>query len=384
MSAMPPRVTWWALACAGALQAQTPPRPRLSATTDTNSATAYYLHGMSLLTSQPSQAMAAFVWASRLQPDWAEPLYALRVATHLNNPSRLEDYLLGRGYARSREVRAIDSLTEAALLRNPVLYRGLEWKLFERYFLREYGTIVAPKDFAGTDPLLNARIAYLRSDFATAVAHYARALKRTPKAVGLYMDRGFAYFHLRQPDSAVAQMQAFIAAQAKQEQEEVVFYYRSKAFAEYAIGWIHDLRGKVEEARAAYARALAEDLSFYMAHLRLAIAAEAQRDTATALQEYALAAELRPDDPVVRARYGAALLQAGRAEEALAHADAARQTASDYAAPYLVAGKAADQLGQGDRAAVYYEAFLARAARKDAADLEHARRRLGELRGRDG
>src|SRR4051812_1229809 len=51
------------------------PRPRLPAGSDTNSAAAYYKWGTRIAVPTDTAEMALY-WASRLDPEWAEPLFA--------------------------------------------------------------------------------------------------------------------------------------------------------------------------------------------------------------------------------------------------------------------------------------------------------------------
>src|SRR6185369_14516804 len=77
-----------ALLAAGAAHAQAAPRrPALPAQSDTNDASAYYRLGMSRLSANPREAADAFWWASRLDPHWADPLYARRAALLMSNRS---------------------------------------------------------------------------------------------------------------------------------------------------------------------------------------------------------------------------------------------------------------------------------------------------------
>jgi len=124
-----------------ALAQKEPRRPKLPASADSNSASAYHEFGLNNLRSRPDEALAAFHWAARMEPGWAEPLYAKRVAYHLSAPHRLADYLLRRGYYRSKEVRAIDSLQNEALLRNPLLYRAHDMLLLYKWYERKGSTI---------------------------------------------------------------------------------------------------------------------------------------------------------------------------------------------------------------------------------------------------
>ena len=56
-----------------------PARPPLDGA-DTNHAAAYYQYGLSVLAQDPFKAADAFYWASRIDPTWAQPLYAGRIA----------------------------------------------------------------------------------------------------------------------------------------------------------------------------------------------------------------------------------------------------------------------------------------------------------------
>jgi len=55
-----------------------PKRPPLEGA-DTNQAAAYYQYGLSVLQQDPRKAADAFYWAARIDPTWAQPLYAGRI-----------------------------------------------------------------------------------------------------------------------------------------------------------------------------------------------------------------------------------------------------------------------------------------------------------------
>src|SRR5687767_1997850 len=88
-----------------------PKRPKMEAGRDTNSAGAYYYWGLGQLERNPRGAQDAFYWASRLEPSWADPLYAQRIAFHMSDLARFWKYITGTKYVlRSAEIKRTDSL----------------------------------------------------------------------------------------------------------------------------------------------------------------------------------------------------------------------------------------------------------------------------------
>src|SRR5215218_3062346 len=127
------------LAVAGApclgpsLAAQKPakpvPRPKLRDVTDTNDAQAYYDAGLTSFRDDPDYAADAFYWAARLNPGWAEPLYARRAALLAQRRLLLNALMTNNGRSRP-ELRSLDSLQFRAYMINPFLYRRLDRQLF--------------------------------------------------------------------------------------------------------------------------------------------------------------------------------------------------------------------------------------------------------------
>src|SRR5438552_18521227 len=113
-----------------ALQAQggkVPKRPNLEEGADTNFAPAYYEFGMRKIERDPQKAADAFYWATRLDPAWAQPVYARRIALLMADPRLLVGYMRGnRRFLESKEARRIDSLELRALTLDPFLNRDLD------------------------------------------------------------------------------------------------------------------------------------------------------------------------------------------------------------------------------------------------------------------
>ena len=118
-----------------------PPRPALWAGADTNSASVYYLWAMQHVGAEPVKAAAAFYWAERLKPGWADALYGRRMALLMSDPQRMVDYEDGKAYVlRNPETLAVDSLALRAAQRSPFLYTAFEkqyWELYLRTVYRE-------------------------------------------------------------------------------------------------------------------------------------------------------------------------------------------------------------------------------------------------------
>ena len=354
----------------------TPKRPRLQAAGDTNSASAYYYLGMTLLRSRPEEALAAFYWASRLDPSWAEPFYARRVAFHMSDLPRLAKYVEGdRTVVESREVKQADSLLLKAKLRNPYVYRQLDKKLIEELSLEETGTAA---DWMTGDPEFAGWIAYANGRFDRAIKEYAQALKKRPDAHALHEARAQAFYMVTQFDSAADEVGKAIEALRKKDEKEVTHLYESKAMYEYMAGLAHLRAGKPDAAREALGRALSEDLSFYLAHVRLGALARAQGDSGSATAEYALAVELSPDDAALRYDYAMLLGNRGQYEEALAHLRKATEIEPFYAPPWLALAAIYDGSGFPEQAVANYTAYLARGP-NEPAKMMQIRKRLSEL-----
>ena len=102
-----------------------------------------------------------------------------------------------------------------------------------------------------------------------------------------------------------------------------------------------------------------------MSHVHLAVVALGANDTRTAIAHAQLAAQIRPEDPIVQLVLGDALLSASQAADAATHFDAAIGSDSSYAAPYLYLAQA--RLAQDDtaRTVAALTGFLAHAGRSD-------------------
>jgi tetratricopeptide (TPR) repeat protein len=340
-----------------------PKRPKMDAGRDTNSAGAYYYWGLSQLERNPRAAEDAFYWASRLEPTWADPLYAQRVAFHMSDLGRFWKYLVGTKYVlKSADIKRADSLHFRAMLRDPFFFRRHDKVLIDRMIEEltgEYG------GFISGDPEMRAWFAYSQTRFPEAVELYAKAITKKPKDYELHAERARAFFHMGRFDSTVAEMTLALEGYRKEDEEDLVVLYESKAMYEFSIANAFIQADKLHEAREALGRALAEDLSFYVAHQRLAALSLIAGDTATAVSEYELAVQLNADDAPLRTEYGTVLVRLGKDAEAEPHLLRAIELEPWYARSYAILASAYEGLGKHAEAVAQYTKFMERAPRND-------------------
>jgi tetratricopeptide (TPR) repeat protein len=206
---------------------------------------------------------------------------------------------------------------------------------------------------------------YGDGNFTAALENYARALESARNKAYLRLERGRIFGMRGAPDSAVTEMRLALEELRKQDQEELVVLYDSKAMTQYSIATLLEGAGDAAGAREAYGEALQEDLSYYPAHMRLGLLALGKRDTTTALSELALAAQLAAGEPHIRYVNGYVLATTHHFPEALKELTTAVELEPYYALPYLQLGRVHEQMEHGPEALASYQHFLARASQTD-------------------
>ena len=285
-------------------------RPLLPPNADTNDARAYYDFGLDQIRSNPKVAASAFYWASLLEPTSADAFYARRVALLLTDPDRLSRYWAAdRNTLKRAEIKAIDSLYLHSLTLNPFFYEMLERHLQDAVIdniIRRatMGTSATPTEvryqidqyLRQLGPGESAFRAYNDGRFAEALKQYARAIKESKYKHYYRRMRGRLFFQLGNVDSALTELTLAVEELRKRDAKDLVYVYESKELLEHSIGMAYERLGKPDKAREAYGRALQEDLGYSPAHVRLGYMAIESGDTTTALSEFDIAVQLRPED----------------------------------------------------------------------------------------
>jgi predicted Zn-dependent protease len=360
------------LAAGTPASAQPPDRPRLPRDADRNDWEAYYDHGVRMLnTGLSSDAWNAFYWAARLDPTRAEPLYGMRVAIFREDIRRWDLYR--RDFPPTLEEKAMvraDSLLDEAMLRSPFLPRSLDLLLYNQL----------PGRWR-EDVYTRGWLAYAERDVEEAARLFARAVEAQPKSFWRRMDLAQALVTLERMDEAAAQVQAVLAELRGRDARELVRVYESKERLEYALGLLYLAAGRQDEAREALERALLENAGAYAGHRGLGLLARARRDVLGAAEEYGRAAELAGEHPLLDFEYGAALVDAGRPDEAVPILARAVRREPSWAAARLQLARAHDGMGSVPEALAAYERYLRVAPRSAAPVAEAVRLRMDHLRG---
>jgi tetratricopeptide (TPR) repeat protein len=347
------------------------PRPRLADTADTNDPLAYYHLGDSLRYRQPGTADRAFYWAARLDPTFAEAYFARwRLLRRDYTQREMPDGSIRDIFrVKPAMVAATDSLLAIAIAYSPFL---------DGAFDIPSSIVNMSERMASRDPALAGMRSFGLRDYRAAVAQWSKAIREDPKQSMLHIPRAHAWVRLQELDSAIADLTQLAQRLESVAHDSLMKVYLSKEFLYYAIGMLHGSRGRYPEARAAFEQALAENLGFYMAHVRLSGTLVALHDTATALSELETAILIRPDDPLVLIYDGNLLVSTGRVADGEKRIRAALQADSNFALPHIFLGMAAEARHDTTAALAQYTDYLARAPR-GAAERAWARSQLRTL-----
>ncbi|MCC7003830.1 MAG: tetratricopeptide repeat protein [Gemmatimonadaceae bacterium] len=368
-------------------------RPKLPAGADSNDASAYLALGQRSIDESAETAAAAFYWAGRLDPSSPDALYGRRMALIMRQTALLKMYYEGGRRAReNKDLRMLDSMYFRAIKIDPFL--------FERYgrsALLAYARQGAGLNFGSMSqteinawfsdevnsmsPLARARMYAAQGRFEQAVLEYDISNEKL-KSPYIRMEKATALAIQSLNKPALDELKVAIEELRKEDadKKEQVVFYNSKASVEHRIGILYDRLGQADSAKAAFGRAMAEDLAFFAAHIELGKMALKAKDNATAVSELGLAAELATDEPYVQFLYGSTLVATGAHADAIAPLKKAIELEPVYAAPHFALGQALEKTGDVAGAKSEYTMFLAMAPRRDQ-NRAIATQRLGALGG---
>lgn len=335
-----------------------PARPSLPVEADTNDAAAYLSFGTATIGSAPETAAAAFYWATRLDPWAADAYYARAVALRL---SLMElragtNVWVQKRNIRQQERTVIDSLDHVAHTLNPFIDRRYDHLFGPPVVFLICGRVLAVRE--------EGMCLLHKGQHVRAVRRFADALKAHPEDIDLHYLRAQLFYRLSQFDSAAVQLRILGDSMENRQMKRMTVYV-SRATILYAEGRANAEHGDSAAARQAYERALAEDLAFYMASVRLAGHALATRDTAAALRHFAHAITVQPADAPLRFYYGVILSNRNQRREAAEQYMRAIEINPYYAPPYVHLGRLLERSDR-ENAVTAYHMYLGRAARGDS------------------
>ena len=344
--------------------AQADQRPRLPTGVDPYDWEAYFDWGTNHIAKDLTAADEAIVWSSRLRPDRAEPLYARWITFWAKDIRQFEKYLNDdEKTLHDPRVAEAEGLRERALRRNPFVHQGMVVYLYQKL-----------PGYIADNPVTRAWFALGQGDLPRAADLFATVISRDPKRYGyLRFIRASAFVNSGKPDSAAAEISALLAQLRAEDARTLGNGYQSKELLEYAMGLLELRRNRTKAAHDAFGRAVVENAAFSPAHAMLGELALNAHDSATALLEFGLAAEVDSSDVESIIGFGRALQFAKRPREAAAQFRRAIALEPLYAAPYQLLGSALELAGDRIGAVAAYDAFLNHIEQSDyrRSDIQH-------------
>ena len=146
--------------------------------------------------------------------------------------------------------------------------------------------------------------------------------------------------------------------------------------AKYVLAEVYRAAGNGPEAERLYLQVLESDLSYYMAHARLAEMYEMERRWAEAVSERRRAVDADPEDPSLVFDLGVTLANAGLLSEADSTLRRAAAANPREARAMYVLGVVNVGLGRSAEARAAFNTFLSLAPSRDAGIIADARQRL--------
>ena len=331
-------------------------RPRLAAGADTNSWLAYYNYGVARLRHSQDDAEAAFVWAARIDPSRAEPLFGRWVTYWRRNfglfKRSLKDTLL---VLKEPELIEVDSLLVRAYLRNPFTPPVTAIVLYERFDEFTYSF----------DELSEGFRRYAAGDYVNAAFHFENFVAKSRDNYEVRYYTALCYIANQEYERAATEIAALLAETGRHTSANMIRVYHSNEQLWYGLGALRLMIGDTTTARENLGEALSEDLAFYPAHALLGDVALARADTTAAIGEYELAAELAPADGVLHYRFARLLADVGRLPDAEHELRRAIALEPLFAPPYLALALVLDNRGNRAEALQQYRRYLESTYRDD-------------------
>lgn len=365
-----------------------PKRPGING--DKNDPMAYYSWGVAQMDRYPGDAADAFYWAIRLNPGWADAYYARWAALHLADPDQLVLYYQDdEKTIASDDVQRIDSLQLKAMELNPFFYKKFERVMYqavlEQIVKRQNPQIDqaelndAVREYTSKGGhITKARNAYILGNLPMALQEWAASLPGWKNKSFPHAERGRIFYMLGAYDSAGAEFASAMKELRGADKKYVVYIYESKALYEQSMGMINEKEDQLDAAREAYGRALQEDLSFAPAHAALGALSLAKGDTAAALSEMEIGAQVAPGDGYLAFIYGRTLVYAGKDAQALEQLKRSAALEPYYPEPHVYLAAIYDASGYTAEATAEYTAFVNLSSQRDAR-VAKAKARLATL-----
>jgi tetratricopeptide (TPR) repeat protein len=198
-----------------------------------------------------------------------------------------------------------------------------------------------------------------------------------------YWYRGLAAAHSRHFNVAIDDFQHLIDRDSqltkKTEEKALIHFPIRTNERRYFLAAFNQAAGNSEEAVRLYQLAIENDLSLYIAHVRLAEIYETRRDFPKAIEERRNAINANPDDASLQTDLGVTLGKAGMFADAETALKSATERLPRSADAWFWMGVAEQQLGRNTAARDAYQKTIALAPSRMQARVATAKQRLAAL-----
>jgi tetratricopeptide (TPR) repeat protein len=277
---------------------------------------------------------------------------------------------MGADFAtKSKEARLLDSLANMVSYREPFAHFTSSTCVIDRDWL----------DYVEGSDYLTAEHYYEQGCYTQAIDWYRKVLLKFPNHFSSRMNLVRAMHWTGQHGNALAQIDTAITQLRARDSKRTYRFYASKEQLETMRGEILTQMEDFNGAKKAYGKALEENLSYWPAHVRLALLASIQGEHDEALQEYDQAVQLADREPAVHFDYGIALLRADKAPEAEREFRRVLELEPNFNLAYFNLALTLDRQGRREDAIAAYRTYLKRASRRQAKMTTMASQRLAVL-----
>jgi predicted Zn-dependent protease len=229
------------------------------------------------------------------------------------------------------------------------------------------------------DPLVASLMFIDQGCHQHAADRMTAALERKPHLWVLRLARARSLFISQRYREAASEIQIVLDTLRARDEKYIGQVYNTKELLEHMVAVallrVRDVAG----AKAAVGRALSENLSYYPAHAMLSQILMDQRDIAGALQEAELAVGLRENNGVLRYHYGVLLYRSGKLAESEEQLRKAVELEPYWAEAHRQLAVTLDQQNKREETIAAYQAFLARAPKRENIRVKEAEERVAAL-----
>lgn len=333
-----------------------------------------------LIKKRPEEAERAFRRAIAIDPRFAEAWFGLSVVPY----SRLRVELRSTRLGEAREAWSRASAEGASAARrahriDPLVDRRLYW------LMRPHLTgQVLRNTSKGMVALVRGQEQLRRGDCEAAYQAFDEAVRRDPRQRA--KGEGSPYIGLRAEAALCAGRLTEAIADTRITLQRILARGDSAQTGDsganevrYQLAALLQRVGKTDEAMALFQEVLARDLSFDLAHVRMADMHEAAGRTDEAVLARRRAVATNPEDPTSLLELGMTLGRAGQLEEARDALRGARKANPDDARALFALGQTYYVLGEEEEAGIQLRHFLELAPSRLVALRREATQLLAEL-----